>query len=218
MNIPLSIKCLLIIALGLLFVFGPVTNAAEDSDLSNEDNDKPMSYAEYSELTESGVIIGDGAMDVMDTEIEEISVPEATQEKHIIVSLADQRMWVFEGNTIVQRFLVSTGVRGHSTPTGSYSVHNRSPRAYSRRYECYMLQWMAITADGVYGMHALEGTRYERYLGSVASHGCIRLSHVDAQWLYNWVEIGTKVEILADYEEPPEQKNIVYRVSKRYCL
>lgn len=138
--------------------------------------------------------------------VEELLPPADTTaeevEKRILISLADQMMWVFENDEIVQRFLVSTGVPGHRTPTGRYSVCNRSPRAYSRRYECYMLQWMAITRDGLIGMHALEGHRYERLLGHVASHGCIRLSHVNAQWLYEWVEIGTPVEIVSDWEEP----------------
>ena len=124
-------------------------------------------------------------------------------EKRILISLADKRMWVFENDQIVQRFPVSTGVAGHRTPTGHFRVHYRSPRAFSRRYKCYMLHWMAITSDGMIGMHALEGHAYERLLGRVASHGCIRLSHVNAEWLYNWVEIGTPVEIVADWEEPP---------------
>jgi hypothetical protein len=51
-------------------------------------------------------------------------------------------------------------------------------------------------------MHALEGHSYERHLGHVASHGCIRLSHVNAQWLYEWVEIGIQGEIVAEYTEP----------------
>jgi lipoprotein-anchoring transpeptidase ErfK/SrfK len=125
--------------------------------------------------------------------------------KHIIISLADQKMWIFEDNKVVQRFPVSTGRPGHATPAGEYSVHSRSPKAWSRKYECYMLQWMSITSDGQIGMHALEGHSYERHLGHVASHGCIRLSHTNAQWLYEWVEIGIKVEIVSDYEEPVEE-------------
>jgi lipoprotein-anchoring transpeptidase ErfK/SrfK len=199
-----------------LSVPGPTTAQAEDG--NDSDSDKPPSYAESADSSESDVIVGNGAMDVIDESSEgTIEEDQDEPEKHIIVSLADQQMWVFEGDEIVQRFLVSTGRSGHATPTGSYSVHNLSPRAYSQRYECYMLQWMAITADGMFGMHALEGTSYERHLGSVASHGCIRLSHVNAEWLYVWVEIGTSVEVVADYEEPVPDKSMPYRVAKHYC-
>jgi lipoprotein-anchoring transpeptidase ErfK/SrfK len=81
-----------------------------------------------------------------------------------------------------------------------------------------MPHWSAITADGQYGMHSLEGTSYLQYLGSVASHGCIRLSPEDATWLYDWVSIGTPVDIVDDYDEPPEAKTIEYRLEKRYCM
>jgi lipoprotein-anchoring transpeptidase ErfK/SrfK len=139
-------------------------------------------------------------------------------EKHVLISLADQQMWIFEGNMIMQRFPVSTGVPGHRTPTGTYSVHNMSSRAYSNRYECWMLNWMAITGDGLFGMHALQGTSYLRHLGSVASHGCIRLSPENAEWLYGWVDIGTRVEIVADWEEPPQEKQAIYRIESRVCF
>jgi len=173
--------------------------------------DKPMSYAEY--LRTQGPV--DVIPDFSETAIEEVAqVPE----KNIIISLADQRMWVFENGNIVQRFLVSTGTWGHRTPTGDYQVHNRALSAYSQKYDAWMLHWMAITSDGQIGMHALQGTSYLRHLGSVASHGCIRLSHEDAIWLYGWVAIGTPVQIVDDYTEPPEEKDVPYRTGKAYCL
>ncbi len=130
--------------------------------------------------------------------------PEPPQKK-VLISLADQGMWIFEGDNIIQQFDVSTGVPAHRTPTGSFQVWNKAPSAYSNRYECWMLQWMAITRDGLFGMHSLQGTSYLRRIGSVASHGCIRLRHEDADWLYGWTEIGTPVEIVDDWEEPEEE-------------
>jgi lipoprotein-anchoring transpeptidase ErfK/SrfK len=171
---------------------------------------KPPSYA--------ASLVSEEITDIISEDIPEETPVEEPVQKHIIISLADQMMWVFEGDTIVQRFPVSTGVSGHRTPTGNYSVRNKSPRAYSNRYECYMPHWMAITADGQYGMHALEGPSSLRHLGSVASHGCIRLSPENAAWLYDWVEIGTPVEIMADYDEPPEAKSFWYRVGKHACI
>ncbi len=168
---------------------------------------KPPSYRQSLEAV--------APFDVITPEI--IEEPEAEPEKSVLLSLADQMIWVFEGETILQRFPVSTGVPGHRTPTGEFSVRNKSPRAYSNRYECYMPNWMAITSDGLYGMHALDGTSYLSRLGSVASHGCIRLSHENALWLYNWTEIGTPVTIVDDWEEPPEEKTFVFRTGKRYC-
>jgi len=164
--------------------------------------EKPIPYAQFARNSEITDIISE----------ELFQEPE----KSVLISLADQTVYILENGEVVRECLTSTGVPGHRTPTGSYSVHNKSPNAYSNRYECYMPNWMAITPDGLYGMHALQGTSYLRHLGSVASHGCIRLSPEDAEWLYGWTEIGTPVEIVDDWD-PPEAKSISFRVSKLYC-
>ncbi len=171
-------------------------------------NEKPPSFAQWRRTEGPTELIGPAAP----------PEPPSVPQQSIIISLTDQRMWVFEGDMIVQRFPVSTGVSGHRTPPGHYSVRSRAPRAYSRKYDAWMLNWMAITPDGSFGMHALQGTSYLRHLGSVASHGCIRLSHENARWLYDWVRIGTPVDIVVDWDEPPPTKNLSYRVCKRYCL
>ena len=180
----------------LLFI-PAVLNAEGTSDAQNESSES-VSKPDLTDPCFKEELIGPAAVLPAEDRIE------IAPQKRIIISLADQNMWVFENDEIVQRFPVSTGRPGHRTPTGDYNVRNRAPRAFSKKYECYMLQWMAITSDGEIGMHALEGRAYERHLGHVASHGCIRLSHVNAQWLYIWVEIGLPVEIVDDWEEPIE--------------
>ena len=41
-----------------------------------------------------------------------------------------------------------------------------------------------------YGLH---GTYWHSNFGTPMSHGCVNLSISDAQWLYNWAQIGTRV-------------------------
>jgi lipoprotein-anchoring transpeptidase ErfK/SrfK len=84
------------------------------------------------------------------------------------------------------------------TPPGQYSVVNKSPKAYSQKYDAWMLHWMGLTKDGSYGMHGLEGSSYERRLGGVASHGCVRLSRAYAKELYSRVTVGMPVTIVND--------------------
>lgn len=176
--------------------------------------DKPASSASSDEnTTDDSSVQNENLTTLFDTTDPyltegEFEITEETEDipaQRILISLVDQRMWVFGNGEIIQRFLVSTGVPGHRTPTGNYSVRNQWTRAYSHKYDAWMLNWMGITPDGMYGMHALAGNSYLRYLGSVASHGCIRLSHEDALWLYEWIQIGTPVEIVDDWEEPVEE-------------
>ena len=203
----------------LLLLFTLCTNTVSLSAQQVEDEtavivqvEKPISYAQYRRQLDPA----DLERDFIPVNV--VSFPPLPPEKRVLVSLADQQMWVFEGDTILQRFLVSTGTWGHRTPTGNYKVRNQALRAYSVKYDAWMLHWMAITPNGAFGMHSLLGTSYLRKLGSVASHGCIRLSHEDAEWLYNWVDIGTPVEIVDDWEEPPPEKTITYRICKVFCL
>jgi lipoprotein-anchoring transpeptidase ErfK/SrfK len=60
--------------------------------------------------------------------------------------------------------------------------------------------WMAVAADGKFGIHELpewpggykEGANH---LGIPVSHGCIRLGVGPAKQVYDWTEVGTPVVI-----------------------
>lgn len=205
---------IIITALAFLLCLSTSTIGAENSEFTDEVTaEKPPSFAasRYTEELTEPVI--EAAFDFVPPE----GLEEPEPERKVIISLADQRMWIYEDGEVLHRFLVSTGIPGHRTPTGNYSVRSQAARAYSNKYECFMPHWSAITSDGLYGMHSLDGTSYLRHLGSVASHGCIRLAPENAEWLFNWVEIGTPVDIVDDYTEPPEAKAIEYRIERRYC-
>ncbi|HEX9746378.1 MAG TPA: L,D-transpeptidase [bacterium] len=212
-----------------LVLLVPNFKAMAESDSTDEASKPPPASSENTSTDETSdpedLIVSDdytvnpyGTLDLDNSPTDSLELPVGVEHdflvkinedlppvKHILISLTDQEMWVFEDDEIVQNFLVSTGVPGHRTPVGHYKVRNQALSAYSQRYDAVMLSWMAISLDGLYGMHALQGTSYLRHLGSVASHGCIRLSHEDAEWLYDWVDIGTEVEIVADWEEPAEK-------------
>jgi lipoprotein-anchoring transpeptidase ErfK/SrfK len=118
---------------------------------------------------------------------------------HLIVNIATQR--VYECNAagqVLNESKISSGRKGYDTPLGSYEIVNRAPKAYSQKYDAWMLHWMGLTSDGAYGMHGLEGSSYERLLGGVASHGCVRLSRAYAKELYSRIKVGMQVKIVSD--------------------
>jgi len=129
----------------------------------------------------------------------------------IIINLATQRLYAldFDGFVVLE-YPVSTGKAGYGTPTGSYKVHTKSVAAFSRKYSATMTHWMAITGDGSYGMHGLLGRSYYRLIGRPASHGCIRLRREDAAELFEYVKIGTPVDIVRidNLELPVAEKGI----------
>ncbi len=94
-------------------------------------------------------------------------------------------------------FIVSSGVH-NTTPKGNHIISNKHPKAWSP-YGLWMPYWMGL-GNGRVGIHELpvwpngyvEG---EDHLGTPVSHGCIRLGHKSAEFLYNWIEIGIGVFI-----------------------
>lgn len=120
---------------------------------------------------------------------------------HIIVNLANQTLYECNiDGQVLHETHVSSGRKGYDTPPGEYKVVNKALKAYSQKYEAWMLYWMGLTSDGGYGMHGLEGSSYERLLGHVASHGCVRLGRTAAKEMYQRVEVGMPVTIVNDPE------------------
>lgn len=145
-------------------------------------------------------LVDEGETD-LDTLIEVIVSDHREVLDHIVININSQR--IYECNVdgdILHEEKVSSGRRGYDTPPGVYHVVNKAPKAYSQKYEAWMLHWMGLTSDGGYGMHGLEGSSYERLLGSVASHGCVRLSRAYAKDLFSRVYVGLPVYIVNDPE------------------
>ncbi len=123
-----------------------------------------------------------------------------TQGKYIDINIASQVMTLFENGSAINAYLISSGKRGMDTPKGSFQIHNKALRPWSKAHSLYMPYWMAITSDGKYGIHELpewpggykEGANH---LGIPVSHGCVRLGIGPAEYVYNWAEIGTPVII-----------------------
>lgn len=126
--------------------------------------------------------------------------PQVKEGKYIDINVKSQVMAIFQDGEILDVFLISSGKKGMDTPQGTYQIHNKYPRPWSRMYELYMPYWMAFTGSGLYGIHELpewpsgykEGANH---LGIPVSHGCVRLGVESAKRVYDWVEIGTPVII-----------------------
>jgi lipoprotein-anchoring transpeptidase ErfK/SrfK len=143
-------------------------------------------------------LIDSGQTDV-DLLVDSIAPENFDKLDHIVINIANQT--IYECNLagqVLRTSRISSGRKGLDTPPGKYKVETKSPKAYSQKYSAWMLNWMGFTPDGNYGMHGLEGSSYERHLGSVASHGCVRLSRKYAKDLYTRVIVGMPVTIVND--------------------
>jgi hypothetical protein len=127
-------------------------------------------------------------------------------ERKIIVyrDIRPQKMFVFEGDSLVNEFLVSTGRQGHQTALGEYKILTKHRRAWSKRYRIWMDWWQSfyMFPSGIFnGLHALDQkTGYEELLGRPASHGCVRISQKDGKWLFEWTDVGIRFSIRRNFE------------------
>ncbi|OXM99261.1 L,D-transpeptidase [Bifidobacterium vansinderenii] len=120
---------------------------------------------------------------------------------NIRVSIADQKVYVKSGDTVVYTMICSTGMDG-STPTGSYTVQNRGEDFFNSEENMGARYWVSWANYGEYLFHTVPTDQDGEYivaeaekLGVPASHGCVRLSVADAKWLYEQLPGGTPVVI-----------------------
>jgi L,D-transpeptidase catalytic domain len=107
----------------------------------------------------------------------------------IIISLNDQHLSLYGSGGLIARAPVSTGMRGHPTPLGVFSVIEKQRWHRSNIYSAAPMPYMQrITWSGV-ALHA--GV----LPGFAASHGCIRLSNEFAIRLWHLTKVGTRVII-----------------------
>ena len=114
-------------------------------------------------------------------------------ERWIDVNLSEQRVFAYEGDVVVNSFIVSTGVAQTPTVTGDYRiwakvrVQDMSGPGYYLRDVPYVMFF--------YEDYALHGTYWHNNFGTPMSRGCVNLKVDDAAWLFSWAAVSTVVSI-----------------------
>jgi hypothetical protein len=115
----------------------------------------------------------------------------------IVVSLPEQRAYVYRNGVRIGTSTVSTGKPGYDTPEGIYTIVEKQREHYSNLYDDAPMPFMQrLTWDGL-ALHAGGLPGYP------ASHGCIRLPEAFAQALFAATERGTVVVVAATDTFPP---------------
>lgn len=98
---------------------------------------------------------------------------------------------------------------GYDTPTGTFRIKDKL-RWHELMGPCWG-QWCqhitpsilfhSVYYDRKYDNKSLNVAAYNR-LGTIASHGCIRLTAGDCKWIYDNCKVGTKVIIYDNTSDP----------------
>jgi len=127
--------------------------------------------------------------------------PQKLQVPLIAVSIADQRLTVYDKGQVVAHAPVSTGMAGHATPTGIFSVLQKETFHRSNIYSGAPMPFMQrITWSGI-ALHAGVLPGYP------ASHGCIRMPEEFAVRLYHLTQRGARVVIARHVTAPVPFEN-----------
>jgi lipoprotein-anchoring transpeptidase ErfK/SrfK len=123
-----------------------------------------------------------------------IEVPEKESAKPqgpliIAISIEKQKLKVYDANGFFAETPISTGMRGHPTPMGVFSIIQKHKLHHSNIYSGAPMPFMQrITWSGV-AMHAGVLPGYP------ASHGCIRMPLAFATKIWNWTKMGARVVV-----------------------
>ena len=113
--------------------------------------------------------------------------------KWIEVVLSNQTALAWQGNTLVRRMVVSTGLPGTPTVVGRFQVYAKYVSA-PMSGPGYYLPAVPHTMY-FYAGYALHGAYWHNNFGHPMSHGCVNLSLPDAAWLFSWTPMGTTVVV-----------------------
>jgi lipoprotein-anchoring transpeptidase ErfK/SrfK len=111
----------------------------------------------------------------------------------IDVNLSEQQIYAYEGDVLVNSFIVSTGVYDTPTVTGEFNIYVKVPMQDMSGPGYYLsnVPWVMFFYDE-YGFH---GTYWHDNFGTPMSRGCVNLRTEDAEWLYHWASVGTPVVV-----------------------
>lgn len=116
----------------------------------------------------------------------------------VVVSRKDQTLKVYRGTEVIASSNVSTGKRGHTTPTGIFSILEKRRKHFSNLYDSAPMPYMQrLTWSGI-ALH--ESNSVPRY---PASHGCVRLPRGFAKKLFGLTKRGAHV-VIANREAEPQ--------------
>ena len=107
----------------------------------------------------------------------------------MIVSIDEQRAYVYRNGVLTGVTTVSTGKKGHETPTGVFTILQKNQDHFSNIYDNAPMPYMQRLTWGGIALHAGGLPGYP------ASHGCIRLPSEFARLLFEVTSTGMTVVV-----------------------
>ncbi len=138
--------------------------------------------------------------------------------KHIEVDISEERLFAYQGDTVIMTSLVSTGIAPNTTEQGRFRVRFKTPLEDMKGFTDSTGEVVGVddgtnTAPGPGAVasfdvpdvpnvmyfdldaEALHGAYWHNNFGQPMSHGCVNLPLDVAAFLYGWAPLGTEVVV-----------------------
>jgi hypothetical protein len=157
---------------------------------------------------------------VLPKEYAPISTDVPPHEKHIEVSISEQRLRAFEYDQVVFSTRISSGIPSRTppgelptaTPTGRFRIYSKMPSKHmgsvaggpevedNNGFSLPGVPWTCFFKSP--GGYAFHGTYWHNNFGLQMSHGCVNMRNEDSLWLFRWTtpEFHATIESHADWE------------------
>jgi hypothetical protein len=131
----------------------------------------------------------------------------------VLVSFQDQHLWAYQSGQVAMETPVTTGIRGvtdYGTDFGPMKVVRKAhpwkmqspwPQGSPLWYPDTVVQWSTFftnTGESIHDANWEPDSRLgpgSQYDSSTRSHGCIHVPLGDAQWMYNFADVGMLVVV-----------------------
>lgn len=113
------------------------------------------------------------------------------------VSLSARKLTVLDNGQVKQRYTVAIGAPDAPTPTGRFAVTDRLLTGDpAGPYGCCILALSAKAPHAIQNWSggnriAIHSTPETTTIGAAVSHGCVRLTLAEGQWLISHIPLGT---------------------------
>jgi lipoprotein-anchoring transpeptidase ErfK/SrfK len=128
---------------------------------------------------------------------------ESAPTRKLIVNIPARKLALVVDGKVLKVYPVSVGKKSTPSPSGTFHIasHVVNP-TYTHEGKVVRpgpgnpvgTRWMSLGFKG-YGVH---GTNHPESIGHAASHGCIRLRNHDAEELFELVQVGDEVDLIAN--------------------
>ena len=116
----------------------------------------------------------------------------------LVVSLVEQRAYLYRNGVRIAVSTVSSGKPGNETPAGVYTILQKHAQHFSNLYDGAPMPFMQrLTWDGI-ALHA------GKLPGHPASHGCVRLPPEFARRLFGMSTMGMTVVVADESATTPQ--------------